>query len=90
MTTKNVTCPVDLQGDYVGEYTNAFRIMQDGTDVVMDFCVYSEHDHAAKVVSRLRMSPTFLSSILERVKNAVGRPLGDSLLYVMPEVEGNH
>lgn len=89
MPTKNVTCPVDTQGDY-GAYANAFRIMQDGNDVVLDFCVYSEQDNAAKTVSRVRVPPTFLNVILARLQDAMSMPVSDSneRLYVMPEIKG--
>jgi len=88
MSTKNVTCPVDTQGDY-GSYANAFRIMQDGNDVVLDFCIYSEQDNAARVVSRVRVPPTFLSVILSRLQDAMQVPCDtNGHLYVMPEIKG--
>lgn len=89
MSTKNVTCPVDTQGDY-GSYANAFRIMQDGNDVVLDFCIYSEQDNAAKVVSRVRVPPTFLTVILKRLQAAMQVPELETTgrLYVMPEIKG--
>jgi len=88
-TTKNVTCPVDTQGDY-GSYANAFRIMQDGNDIVLDFCIYSEQDNAAKVVSRVRVPPTFLNVIMSRLQDALLVPDPDTSgrLYVMPEIKG--
>jgi hypothetical protein len=80
---------VDTQGDY-GAYANAFRIMQDGNDVVLDFCVYSEQDNAARTVSRVRVPPTFLNVILARLQDAMSVPASDSneRLYVMPEIKG--
>ena len=82
-------CPVDTQGDY-GAYANAFRIMQDGGDVVLDFCIYSEQDNAAKTVSRVRVPATFLEVILDRLQDAMSMPTSDSSerLYVMPEIKG--
>lgn len=90
MSTKNVKCPVDAQGDY-GAYANAFRVMQDGPDVVLDFCIYSEQDNAAKVVSRVRVPPSFLAVILSRLQEAMATPdhqTEPGRLYVMPEIEG--
>ena len=87
--TKNVSCPVDTQGDF-GSYANAFRIMQDGNDILLDFCVYSEQDNAAKVVSRVRVPPTFLNVILSRLQEALHAPdpPTQGRLYVMPEIKG--
>jgi hypothetical protein len=69
-TTRNIACPVETQNTY-GEYANAFRVMVDGAEVILDFCVYSEQNHRAQVVSRVRVPPTFLQVILSRLQNAV-------------------
>ncbi len=82
---KTVACPVDTQGDY-GVYANAFRIMQDGSDAVLDFCLYSEQDHAAKTVSRVRIAPAFLNVILSRLHEAVSVTTGGDKLYLMPGI----
>jgi len=66
------------------------RVMQDGTDAVLDFCVYSEQDHAAKTVSRVRVPPSFLNVILARLRDAVEITEEGATLYVMPEVGGSH
>jgi hypothetical protein len=89
MSTKTIACPVDTQGDY-GVYANAFRVMQDGTDAILDFCVYSEQDHAAKTVSRVRVPPSFLNVILSRLRDAIEITEEGETLYVMPEVGGSH
>ena len=68
-STKNVMCPVDVPDSY-GEYANAFRIMQDGNDVVLDFCVYSEQENTARLVSRVRVRPDFLEVVLDRLTAA--------------------
>jgi stress response protein SCP2 len=88
-TTINVTCPVDTQGDF-GSYANAFRIMQDGNDVLLDFCVYSEQENSAKVVARVRIHPTFLNVVISRIQGALQtqEPIEDRRIYVMPEVRG--
>ena len=88
-TSKNVNCPVDTQGDF-GSYANAFRIMQDGNDVVLDFCLYSAQDNAAKVVSRVRVHPTFVGVVLSRIQEALQMPdqPAQGRLYVMPEIKG--
>jgi len=89
MSTKTITCPVDTQGDY-GVYANAFRVMQDGSDAVLDFCLYSEQDNAAKTVSRIRVPPSFLSVILSRLREAVEITDDEGTLYVMPGLHGTH
>lgn len=89
MSTKTITCPVDTQGDY-GVYANAFRIMQDGSDAVLDFCIYSEQDNAAKTVSRVRVPPSFLSVILSRLREAVEITDNEGKLYIMPELKGSN
>lgn len=85
--TKNVSCPVEITSTY-GDYANAFRVMQDGPDVILDFCVYSEQDNRAQVVSRVRVTPSFLKVILSRLQDSVEVPVGNGHLYVMPEVRG--
>ena len=89
MSTKTIACPVDTQGDY-GVYANAFRVMQDGSDAILDFCLYSEQDNAAKTVSRVRVPPSFLGVILSRLKASVevSDPDGTGTLYVMPSITG--
>ena len=88
--TKNVLCPVDVPDSY-GDYANAFRIMQDGNDVVLDFCVYSEQDNKARLVSRVRIRPEFVGVILSRLKEATApQSTPVSQLFVMPEVRGDN
>jgi hypothetical protein len=86
--TKDVSCPVDASLISYGEYANAFRVMQDGPDAVLDFCVYSEQDNRARVVSRVRVTPSFLKVILSRLHASIDHPVGNGSLYVMPEVQG--
>lgn len=69
MTTKNIDCAVDTQDD-LGVYANAFRILQDGPDAILDFCLYSERENVAKIVSRIRVPPSFLGVIMDRLKEA--------------------
>ncbi len=89
-STKNVMCPVDVPDSY-GEYANAFRIMQDGNDVVLDFCVYSEQDNKARLVSRVRVRPDFLEVVLARLQAATSPTAKlEPQLFVMPEVRGDN
>lgn len=89
-STKNVMCPVDVPDSY-GGYANAFRIMQDGNDVVLDFCVYSEQENTALLVSRVRVRPDFLEVVLDRLIAATSPTAKhEPQLFVMPEVRGDN
>ena len=91
MATKTISCPVDTQGDY-GVYANAFRVMQDGSDAVLDFCLYSESDNQARTVCRVRVPPSFLKVVLARLQSAVEIPeqAETGTLYLMPSVPGSN
>ena len=89
MSTRTVECTVETGGAY-GEYANAFRVMQDGPDVILDFCVYSEKEDKARLVSRIRVPPTFLRVVLSRLSYAISLEAIEpgNRLYVMPEIKG--
>ena len=92
MKSKNVECGVDTGKNLYGEYANAFRVMVDGPDAILDFCVYSEQDNSAVVVSRIRVPPNFLEVVLERLQQAVTlrETPSTSRIYVMPELAGEN
>ena len=87
--SKTISCPVDTQGDY-GVYANAFRVMQDGPDAVLDFCVYSESENQARTVCRVRVPPSFLKVVLGRLQEATEIPDQSeaSPLYLVPTTQG--
>lgn len=88
MSKKNVSCPVEMK-DSFGDYANAFRVMQDGSDVVMDFCLYSEQENKAKLVSRVRVNAEFLDIVVARIAEAMSGNEGSveqRILYIMPEL----
>jgi hypothetical protein len=92
MSKKNVSCPIEVK-DSFGDYANAFRVMQDGSDVVMDFCVYSSQENKAKLVSRVRVGAEFLEIVVARITEAMSgstNAVEQKVLYVMPEVEGDN
>ncbi len=92
MNKKNVNCPIEVK-DSFGEYANAFRVMQDGSEVVMDFCLYSASENRAKLVSRIRVNAEFLDVVVSRVTEAISgnEDVGEQkVLYFMPEVEGDN
>jgi len=53
-------------GDF-GEYSNAVRVVRDGDDFLLDFCVYSNLEKRARLMSRIRVHQSFLSVIIERL-----------------------
>jgi|TARA_R110000824_G_scaffold230622_5_gene418292 hypothetical protein len=85
MTTKNVQCPVEA-AEAFGVYANAFRILSGGGgDLFLDFCVYSEQDDKAKVVSRVRVGPDFLKVMMDRINEDQVKTIDLSkVLFVMP------
>mgnify|MGYP006892407352 FL=1 len=92
MKSKNVECGVNTGDNLYGAYANAFRVMVDGPDAILDFCVYSEQDNSAVVVSRIRVPPNFLEVVLERLQQALTlrETPSNSRIYLMPELEGDN
>ena len=73
---QDVDCTIQGENCF-GEYVNAFRILHDGIDILLDFCVYSEDLGTAKLVSRLRVTKEFLNILLNRVMETIeSTPLG--------------
>ena len=68
MDIKNINCLVEAAEGF-GEYANAFRIMPaGGSDLFLDFCVYSEQSNKAKVVARVRCNPQFVEVMRNRIR----------------------
>jgi len=88
-TSKNVSCSVQNSNTNFGEYANAFRILFDGAEVLLDFCIYSEEEGIAKLVSRVRVSETFLEVMLDRIKN-LKNVTGQENLYLFRDVRGEN
>ena len=87
--SRTIDCPVEAEDAY-GSYANSFRVLQDGPDVLLDFCVYSEQDNRARVVSRIRVRSGFLQVILSRLMESAGGMLPGNLIYIMPESKVEH
>lgn len=81
--TNNIDCVVQNE-EVFGEYVNSFRILHDGQDILLDFCIYSQEFQKAKLVSRLRVTPTFLKILLDRVVQ-VYEDSNFGLLYSLPQ-----
>ncbi len=84
-----VDCPVTSTSDPFGEYVNAFRVLEDGGDLLLDFCLYSAQANSAKLISRLRVKPQFLHAIQERLGSSLQKVPESATIYVMPEVVGS-
>lgn len=83
-----VDCPVISNSDPFGAYANAFRVLPDGGDLLLDFCLYSAQSGSAKLISRVRVKPTFLSAIRERLEETMEPLPQNTTIYVMPELGG--
>lgn len=52
----------------MGTFVNAFRVLPDvGDEFFLDFCVYSQQEKEATLISRLRVHKAFLGLILEHL-----------------------
>ena len=89
MSHKNVICTVDAPSNPFGEFANSFRISQDGSEVLLDFCVYSELEKIARVVSRVRVSLEFLPAIHQKIGASLSVGEG-SLILLMPTNDFPH
>ena len=76
--------------DPYGEFANAFRLSVDGAEILLDFCVYSESENTARVVSRVRVSKDFLPVIVQKIGSSFTAPVEGvpSKLFVMPPIAG--
>jgi len=86
MNFKNVECEVEEPLDPFGSFANALRLTTEGTEVLLDFCVYSHTENKARVVSRVRCARGFLSTLVCKISNALSPPdkKSGSCLFVMP------
>ena len=90
MSLVTVDCPVTATtADPFGDYVNAFRLLPDGGDVLLDFCVYSAQAGTARLVSRLRIKPHFLDVIHARLSDTLKAVPQEATIYVMPEIGGH-
>jgi hypothetical protein len=65
-------CKIEVrEGCEFGEYANAFRVVEDGSDCLLDFLVRCETEGKAVVVSRVRVRRGFLQDIRDRLQEDV-------------------
>ena len=50
-----------------GTYANAFRVLPDGGEFLLDFLIYTQQENSAVVVSRVRLSPNVLAAVKDRL-----------------------
>ena len=88
---KLVNCPIEEPADPYGEFVNSFRISSDGSEILLDFCLYSEIGEKAKVVSRVRVSQEFLAVIHKKIGSSLkmGREETRTAMILMPQIEGD-
>jgi hypothetical protein len=68
MRFEDIPCEVQVPREEVlGTYANALRILQDGSEFLMDFCVVSREESVARVVCRLRVAPEFLQLVQDKL-----------------------
>lgn len=72
MADRRIEVAVDVPADLcLGKFVNAFRVLSDGGDMLIDFVLYSEHAHAAEIVTRIRVHPSFLVDMRDRLNVSI-------------------
>lgn len=75
--TQSFECQVDVaEAHQLGEFANAVRVMQDGSELLLDLLVYSSTEHRATVVGRFRVTPSLLVAIRDRIEASLPPSLG--------------
>ena len=70
---ENINCEVLVPKDLrTGKYANAFRVIPDGnSEYFLDFVLYSKHENAAKLVSRIRVTEAVLATLREKLNSSM-------------------
>lgn len=81
------SCAVEVrEGLELGEYANAFRVLEDGSDCLLDFLVRSETEGKAVVVARLRVRRGFLPALRDRLTESLQQvPVDQSVVFPVGE-----
>ena len=90
MAYKNVDCLVDAGEDPYGTFANAIQLSLDGSEVLIDFCVYSATENTARVVSRVRVSQEFLPVIHQKIGLDLNVQDEEPIWFLMSAVNGDH
>ena len=68
MTERRIHCQISVPEALAeGRTINAFRIVRDGEEWLLDFLILSDDESRAVVVSRIRVQPEFLAAIRTRL-----------------------
>lgn len=82
MSYRKSNCRIELpEKDPLGVYANSVRLTQDGAEILLDFCVYSETEDRARVQSRVRVSPEFLRVIVNKIEDSLQAPSSPLLFF---------
>jgi len=78
------TVDCDVEDDRIfGQYANAFRVVHEGDELLLDFCLYQ--DGRAKLVQRVRVTQGLFQAMLERmVEESRADLLAEGLLIDVP------
>jgi hypothetical protein len=87
---KNVDCLVDTGDDPYGTFANAIQLSLDGSEVLIDFCVYSATENTARVVSRVRVAQEFLPVIHQKIGLDLNVKDAEPIWFLLPTVSGDH
>ena len=80
---KRALCTIDPpEKDPLGVYSNALRLSVDGSEILLDFCLYSETEDRAKVVSRIRVPPDFLAVISKKIEDSLTPTSTSPMIFV--------
>jgi len=69
-----LVCRVKPPRKKAGVFANAVRILPDGDELLLDFCVFSQQDQQADVVSRLRIHKSLLPQLQQRIAEVLKAP----------------
>lgn len=84
----NVQCTLEGPPDPFGDFANAFRMTADGSEILLDFCVYSAEENTARVVSRVRVTADFLRTMRQKIDSSFKPNLPGEVL-LMPPIPGH-
>lgn len=61
---QQINCEVEIPKELRhGRFANAFRILPDGPEFLLDFLVYSHQADSAVLVARIRVQETFIHTL---------------------------
>jgi hypothetical protein len=65
---RRVNCEVMVPKELIhGQFANAFRILPDGQEFLLDFLVYTQQEDSAVLVARIRVQESLIQAVRERL-----------------------